>query len=119
MLSQEATLLEFMSTCREDVKMDTEYMSMYYPNVDQIYDEGGLTLVSKPFVKWAKILVTEINLLVNEESILKGRETIMKETYTSIIENKSLYNMFEVQIQLPGIEERAISRCHFNIVKKH
>ena len=51
MLSQEATLLEFMSTCREDVKMDTEYMSMYYPNVDQIYDEGGLTLVSKPFVK--------------------------------------------------------------------
>ena len=42
----------------------------------------------------------------------------MKEAYTSIIENKSLYNVFEVQIQLPGIEERAISRCHFNIVKK-
>ena len=26
LLSQEATLLEFMSTCREDVKMDTDYM---------------------------------------------------------------------------------------------
>ena len=56
LFSVEATLLEFMSTCREDVKMDPEYMSIYYPNVDQIYDERGLTLVSKPFVNWGKLL---------------------------------------------------------------
>ena len=42
----------------------------------------------------------------------------MKEASTNILENKSLYSCFKSLITLPGIGEEAISRCHFNIVKK-
>ena len=44
-------------------------MSMYHPAVDQIYNEGGLTLVSKAFIGWSKLLVTTINLKINVENI--------------------------------------------------
>ena len=107
-----------MSTCGDDIDMDSEYMSMYYPNVDRIYNQGRLTLVSENFMKWAKSLVTEVNLQINEHKILHRKQTIMKEASRSILGNKSLYSSFKIMITLPGIGERAISRCHFNIVQK-
>ena len=94
-------------------------MSMYYPTVDQIYNEGGLTLVSKAFIEWAKILVTTINLKINVENINRKKKTIMKEAASEILGNRSLYGKFKkAMVKLPGIGETEISRCHFNIVKK-
>ena len=40
-----------MGTSAENVKDDVEYMESYYPVVDQIYNQGGLTLVDKNFLK--------------------------------------------------------------------
>ena len=60
-----------MCTQEELVRKDNEYMEMYYPRVDQIYNEGQLTLVSKPFVGWATVLVTAINLNIGEKKSAK------------------------------------------------
>ena len=67
--SKEHEILKSTSTCKEEVEGDAEYMSTYYPFVDQIYDKGGLTLVSKCFMKWAKALVIEINAHINIDQI--------------------------------------------------
>ena len=66
-LHEEITILNMMCTSEEEVKDDDEYMEKYYPGVDQIYNLGRLTLVSKNFIKWAKLIVTAINLSINEK----------------------------------------------------
>ena len=103
LFTQEAALLAYMSACKYDIYMDTEYMIMYYPNINQIYNRGRLTVVSIQFMKWAKTLVTEVNLQINEHKILQKKQTIMKEVSTNILENKSLYSSFKIFFTLPGI----------------
>ena len=58
---KEDTLIKKMITSKDEVQADKEYMAKYYPPVDQMYNRGGLTLVSRSFLKWAKNLIIEIN----------------------------------------------------------
>ena len=58
-----------MSTYKDKVQEDVEYIENYYPAVDQIYDKGRLTLVSKQFIPWAKSVVHAVNLEINIQRI--------------------------------------------------
>ena len=68
-LQMEEDLLKKMSTSEDEVQADKEYMTKYYPPVDQMYNTGGLTLVSKSYLKWAKNLIIEINRNINLDMI--------------------------------------------------
>ena len=72
---EELKVIALMCTQEDVVKHDIEYMEMYYPGVDKIYNESRLTLVSKKFMEWAKVLVTAINLNISEQ---KSRRIKMK-----------------------------------------
>ena len=47
---EERQIIDSIVTCEDAVLKDDELMEKYYPLVDQMYNEGGLTLVVKEFV---------------------------------------------------------------------
>ena len=79
-----------MSTCKVKVEHNSEYMDNYYPTVDQFLNEGGLTLVSKPFMKWAKVLFIAMNLNLNEGKIWRKKPNVIKDAVKIISNNPSL-----------------------------
>ena len=107
----EEDLLKKMSTSEDEVQADKEYMTKYYPPVDQMYNRGGLTLVSKSYLKWAKNLIIEINRNINLDMIWKNKNDVMKEAVKSITNNKSLLQLFrEALPKIPAINEGVIRR---------
>ena len=80
-------ILNLISTKEEDVKDDVEFMEKHYPVVDQIYNQGGLTLVNERFLKWAQLLVTAINLHINESKIWQKQHNIINDGRTIIQNN--------------------------------
>ena len=119
LLQVEENYLELMSTCKDEIKGDTEYMSKYYPIVDQIYNKGGLTLVSKRFLKWARALVVEINLNINLENIWKRKNDVMKDAFTNITRNKHLFALFnEALPTMPAKNEKVVRRCYTEVTVK-
>ena len=108
-----------MSTCKAKVQDDIEYMKKYYPDVNQIYDEGGLTLVSKSFLKWAKILVLAINRNINEGKIWDKQKMVLKSAVRIIINNVSLKYFFnKALVLLPEVDRNVISTCQYELVLK-
>ena len=94
-------------------------MSKYYAIVDQMYDRGGLTLVSRPFLKWARALVIKINLNINIDKMWNRKNKIMNEAVTNITNNKTLYAMFgEALPNLPAIDEKVVRRCYTEVTLK-
>ena len=77
-LEMENEILISMTTYKKDIEEDKEYMTAYYPTAFRLYNNGGLTLVSKKYIKWAKALVVEVNQHVNIEKIWKKNNMIMK-----------------------------------------
>lgn len=71
--SDEEKSLGATSTCNESVENDVKYMSMYYQTVDQVYDEGGLTLVSEKFMKWSIAVIALINLQIDKDKIRRKK----------------------------------------------
>ena len=98
------------------MEKDVKYMSMYYPTVDQVYDEGALTLVFEPFMKWVKATVTSINLQINKDKIRRKKNSIMNEATKIIMNNGKIYKIFkEAMVVKPGIEEKVVSTRHLQI----
>ena len=108
-----------MKTCKEKVQNDSEYMEKYYHTVDQLLDEGGLTLVSTPFLKWAKVLINAINININEDKIWNRRSTVVVDAVKVISKNPSLNKFFrEALVGIPKVKEVVISTCHYELVLK-
>ena len=77
-LEMENKILISMTTYEKEIKEDKEYTTAYYPTAFRLYNNGGLTLVSKKYIKWAKALVVEVNQHINIEKIRKKKNVIMK-----------------------------------------
>ena len=94
-------------------------MTKYYPPVDQMYNRGGLTLVSKSFLKWAKNLIIEINRNINLDMIWKNKNDVMKEAVKSITNNKSLLQLFREALPIiSATNEGVIRRCETEVILK-
>ena len=115
----ELKLLALMCTQEDVVKEDIEYMEMYYPQVDQIYNEGRLTLVSKNFMEWAKVLVTAINLSITKQKICEKKNRVMLDARSAIVDNKSIFTHFQQSASsLPNVTNEILARCHKAVILK-
>ena len=94
---EERKIIDAIVTCENEVLNDSEYMEKYYPIVDQMYNEGGLTLVAKDYLTWARQLIVPINMLVNKEKLKKKKDLAMKDAVRSIQGNINLYKMICMQ----------------------
>ena len=108
-----------MSTSKDEVQAEEEYMTKYYPPVDQMYNKGGLTLVSKSFLKWANNLIIEINRNINLNMIWKKKNDIMKEAVKCITNNKSLLQLFREALPIISTtNEGVIRKCETEVILK-
>ena len=93
-----------MSTYKEEVEEDVGYMGNYYEAVDQIYDNGRLTLVSNQYIKWARYIVSLVNEHINQIKIMVRKNRIMSDAKNNILGNVVLYKFFkEANVVIPGI----------------
>ena len=84
-----------------------------------MYDRGGLALVSRPFLKWARALVIEINPNINIDKIWNRKNKIMKEAVTTITNSKTLYAMFKEALPtIPALDEKVVRRCYTEVTLK-
>lgn len=108
-----------MYTYKEEVEGDVEYTENYYEAVDHIYDKGGLTLVSKQYIKRARSLVSLVNENINQIKILARKNRVMADAKNSIPGNAVLHKLFkETTVVIPGIEETIVRQVHVKLVLK-
>ena len=108
-----------MSTSKEEVEGDIEYTENYCEAVDHIYDKGGLTLVSKQYIKWARSLVSLVNEHINQIKILARKNRVMADAKNNILGNTVVYKLFkEATAVIPGIEETIVRQVHVKLVLK-
>ena len=74
-----------MSTYKAEIEVDIEYIENYYEAVDQIYDKGVLTLVSKQYIKWARTFVSLVNEHINQIKILARKNRFMADAKSNIV----------------------------------
>ena len=60
-----------MSTYKDKVQEDVEYIEKYNPAVDHIDDKGRLTLVNERFIPWAKCVGDAVNIEINQQKSVK------------------------------------------------
>ena len=115
----EKYILNLIGTSEEKVKDDVEFMENYYPVVDKIYNRGGLTLISKNFMKWAQVLVTAINLHINETKIQQVKDDVMNNARKMILNNATIFKCFINSFEeVTHIKNDVYVRCHKGIVMK-
>ena len=108
-----------MYTSEEQVKDDVEFMENYHPIVDKIYNQGGLTLVSKIFITWAQLLVTAINLHINESKIRKVKDDVMIAARKIVLGNATIFKCFKSSFpEAPEVGEDVYVRYHHEIFLK-
>ena len=108
-----------MSTYKEEVEEDVGYMGNYYEAVDQIYDKGGLTLVSNQYIKWARYIVSFVNEHINQIKILAKKNRVMGDAKNNIQGNVGLYKLFKkVTVAIPDMEETIVRLVHVKLVLK-
>ena len=119
LLEMENEILISMSTYEKEVKGDKEYMTAYYPIAFQLYNNGGLTLVSKKYIQWAKALIVEINQHISMDKIWEKKKVIIRESKEHITSNERLFNSFQRAVfAKPALEAKVIRKCHTEIVTK-
>ena len=75
--------------------------------------------MSRPFLKWAKVLIDTIYININEDKIWKRRSTVVIDAVKVISTNPSLNKFFrEALVGIPVVEEVVISKCHYELVLK-
>ena len=67
-----------LTTYEKEIKEDKQYMTAYYPTVFRLYNNGGLILVSKKYIEWAKALVVQAYQHINIEKIWQKKNVIMR-----------------------------------------
>ena len=77
-LEMENNILISVNSYEKEIKEDKEYMTAYYPTAFVIYNNGGLALVSKKYIQWAKALVVEINQHISIDKIWEKKKVIIK-----------------------------------------
>ena len=95
-------------------------MEKYYPLVDQMYNEGGLTLVVKEFVPQAKELIQLVRLLATKDMSKKKKDSVLKDAIHSIQGNNNLYKMLHTKCNKQWtISYLIIKHCHCKVILKN
>ena len=90
-------------------------MKNYYPVAEQLYNEGGLTLVSKQFIPWAKALVVAVNNNINEDKIWEKKARVMKEAVKIVSNSFGIKKLFrEALVSVSAVDEDVVSKVHFD-----
>ena len=80
---------------------------------------GGLTLVSKLFIPWAKALVVSVHHNINEDKIWQKKDCVMKDAVKVVSSNVGINRLFrEGLATLPALDEDVVSKCHLKLVVK-
>ena len=118
-LECEIGILNSMITYEKDIIHDEEYMSTYYPTALQLYNKGGLTLVSKQFMNWASKLVISINQHINIDNIWQKKNIIMLEAKRIITGDETIYGSFkDALVKNAATNSKVARECHAAIVVK-
>lgn len=89
-----------MSEINQHRILDTkEYMCTHYSVVDQLYNDGGLNLVAKPYFKWGIEMVKNIKLHLNEEKMKRYRNDVMKIAFNICMTQKWLQKLFLEEVK--------------------
>ena len=86
--------LDRMKTTHAKAMLDLSYLKEYYSSIDQQYNCGGLTLISKDYFEFARSLLEKIRSLTNREKMEEERNDTLSEARNRIIGDKSLYDLF-------------------------
>ena len=90
-------------------------MKNYYPVAEQLYNEGGLTLVSKQFIPWVKALVVAVNNNINEDKIWEKKARVMKEAVKIVSNSFGIKKLFrEALVSVSAVDEDVVSKVHFD-----
>ena len=88
------TYLDRMKTTHAEAMLDLSYLKECCSSIDQQYNCGGLTLISKDYFEFARNLLEKIRSLTNREKMEEERNDTLSEARSMIFSDKSLFDSF-------------------------
>ena len=122
-LEKNNKILSYLRNMRirhSDALADEEYMDQYYSMSDQITNLGGLTLVSKQYQPFSRMLMCKIRGLVNMETVGRsekdgGENSLNEFARNKIFEDKELYEAF---LAADGNDETILKSTKLSLFKR-